>query len=331
MHRREFLGLLGSAAAGWPLAAFAQKLRTIGILMNGTAGESLPQANVTAFVDGMRALGWVDGRNLHIEYRWNGGSAERARLLAQELAKLAPDAILAASTTNLAALRGSTSSIPVVFLQVSDPIAQGYVTSLTHPGGNITGFSSFEFSIGGKWIELLKEVAPKLTRVAVMSNPATSPQTAFFLRAIETAAPAFNIEIVAAPVSSDADITRVIGDLSGTQPGGLILPTDTYTRLRQGRIAGLAKEARVPTLSAVGDFIDEGGLLFYGATTAEGLAVQFRQAASYVDRILKGAKPGDLPVQSPAKFELAINRKTATALGLEVPPKLLFTADRVIE
>lgn len=331
MRRRDFIALLGSAAPLWPLAARAQKLRTIGILMNGAAGEPMPQTNANAFVEGLRALGWVDGRNLSIEYRWNSGSAERAKVHAQDLAKLNPEVILTASTTNLAALRRATQSIPIVFLQVSDPLAQGYVTSMTRPGGNITGFSAFEFSIGGKWIELLKEVAPKLTRVAVMSNPDTAPQTTFFHRAIQSAAPTFNIEVVAAPVRSESDIANIIGNLSGTNPGGLILPTDSYTRLRQTRIAELTKEARVPALSAVLAFIDEGGLLSYGASGTEGLTTQYRQAASYVDRILRGSKPGDLPVQAATKFELGINRKTANALGLEIPPKLLFTADRVIE
>jgi putative ABC transport system substrate-binding protein len=238
---------------------------------------------------------------------------------------------VSASTTNLAILQRVTSSIPVVFLQVSDPLVQGFVTSVTHPGGNITGFSAFEFSVGGKWLELLKEISPKLSRVAVMSNPDTSPQTKFFWRAIENAGPTFGIEVVAAPVRNDADIARAIAALSGPSPGGLILPTDSYTRLRQGRIAEISREARVPALSAATDFVDEGGLLYYGSTSMEALALQFREAASYVDRIFKGTKAGDLPIQSAVKYELAINRKTATALGLEIPPKLLFTADRVIE
>jgi putative ABC transport system substrate-binding protein len=331
MRRREFIALFGGAAVSWPSAARGQKARVVGVLMNGAPGETVSQSNVGAFVEGLRSLGYVDGRNLHIEYRWNGGNADRAVTLAQELVKLAPEVIFSASTTNLAAVRRATSSIPVVFVQVSDPMAQGFVTSVTRPGGNITGFSSYEFSTGGKWLELLKQIAPKLSRVAVMANPDTSPQTKFFQRAIESAGPTFGVEIIAAPVRSDADIVGVIGALSGPQPGGLILPTDTYTRLRQGRIAELAKEARVPALSAAPDFIDEGGLMFYGTTSVDQLATQYRAAAFYVDRILKGAKPGDLPVQSPAKFELQINRKTATSLGLEIPPKLLFTADRVIE
>jgi putative ABC transport system substrate-binding protein len=238
---------------------------------------------------------------------------------------------VAASTTNLAALGRVTSSIPVVFLSVSDPMMQGFVTSLTHPGGNITGFSAYEFSIGGKWVELLKEVAPKLDRVAVMSNPDTSPQTKLFQRAIESAAQKLGIKVVAAPIRNDADIMHSIEDLAGPPPGGLILPTDSFTRGRHGRIVELANQARMPTIAADAEFVNEGGLMFYGAGSIAELASQFRKAASYVDRILKGAKPGDLPIQGAEKFELAINRKTATALGLEVPPKLLFTADRVIE
>jgi putative ABC transport system substrate-binding protein len=331
MRRRDFISLFGGAAAVWPLAARAQKMRSIGILMNGAAGEHVIQASLDAFLRGLRELGWVDGRNLRIEYRWNGGSRDRARTYAEELVGLSPDVILSASTTNLMAVRRATSSIPVVFTQVSDPLAQGFVTSVTHPGGNITGFSAYEFSIGGKWIELLKEVAPKLSRVGVMSNPTTSPQTKLFQRAIESAAPKFGIEVIAVPVSTDTDIVHAIEALGKPQPGGLILPTDSYTRLRNGRIAELAIQSRVPSLSASTDFVEEGGLMYYGATTVDALAAQFHQAASYVDRILKGAKPGDLPIQGASKYELAINRKTATALGLEIPPKLLFTADKVIE
>jgi putative ABC transport system substrate-binding protein len=323
--------MAGGAAVAWPFAGQAQQARTIGILMNGRAGETMPQSNVAAFVDGLRALGYVDGKNLTIEYRWNSGNAERAQVLAQELVKLSPAVILCASTTNLAAFQRTKSSIPVVFVQVSDPVAQGFVTSVTHPGGNITGFTAFEFSIGGKWLEILKEISPRLSRVAVMSNPTTSPQTRFFLKAIEAAAPTFGVEVVEMPVRSDADIARSIEKLGSSGTSGLILPTDTFTRLRQGRIADLGIQFRVPTLSAVTDFIDEGGLLYYGSTSAEELAKQYREAASYVVRILNGTKPGDLPIQLTTKFELAINRKTAKALGLDVPAKLLFTADRVLE
>lgn len=331
MRRREFITLLAGTAVAWPLASRAQQRRTIGVLLNGSLGDPMAQSGLSAFTEGLRVLGWVDGGNLHIEYRWNSGSAERARTYAAELVKLAPEVIVSASTTNLMELRRETSSIPVVFLSVSDPIMQGFVTSLTHPGGNITGFSAFEFSTGGKWLELLKEVAPKLERVAVMSNPDTSPQTKLFLSAIEAAGPRFGVKVAATPVRSDADIVHSIEGLATPPAGGLIIPTDTYTRLRHGRIAELANQARVPTISGTADFVDEGGLMFYGPGSVDELANRYRKAASYVDRILKGAKPGDLPIQGAEKFELAINRKTAKALGLEIPPKLLFTADRVIE
>jgi putative ABC transport system substrate-binding protein len=330
MRRREFFAMVGGAAL-CPLAARAQKRPTLGIMMNGAPGERTPQSNLNAFLERLRALGWVDGGNLHIEYRWNGGSADRARTYTAELIKLAPDVILSASTTNLKAFSRLTSSVPIVFIQVSDPITQGFVTSLTHPGGNITGFSAYEFSIGGKWVELLKEIVPNLVRVGVMSNPDTSPQTKFFMRAIEAAASRFGINVVATAIRNDADIRQAVAGLAGTPPGGLIMPTDTFTRLRQGRVAELANESRVPTISAHGDFVDEGGLMFYGAGSQAELISEYQKAASYVDRILKGTKPGDLPIQTPEKFELGINRKTAAALGLEIPPKLLFTADRVIE
>lgn len=330
MRRRDFIAGLGGAAA-WPLVAYAQKTRVVGILMNGAPGEVQLQSNVNAFVDGLRALGWLDGRNIRIEYRWNGGSGDRARAHAQELVKLSPDVILSASTTNLNALRRATSTVPVVFVQVSDPLAQGFVTSVTRPAGNLTGLSAYEFSIGGKWLELLKEFSPKLERVAVMSNPDTSPQTKLFLRAIEAAGRQFGVQVAAAPIQSEADIRHAIEQLQGPPPGGLIMPTDSYTRLHQARVAELANQVRLPTISAHGDFVDEGGLLFYGAGSTTALASQYRKAASYVDRILKGSKPGDLPIEGAEKFDLAINRKTAAALGLEIPPKLLFTADRVIE
>lgn len=331
MRRRDFILFLGGTAAAWPLSAHAQSPRLVGVLMNGSASETLVQANVSALKAGLHDLKWVEGRNLRTEIRWNGGSAENARVHAAELVKLAPDAIVSASTTNLRALRGATRVIPIVFLQVSDPVAQGFVTSVTRPDGNMTGFSAFEFAIGGKWLELLKEIAPKVTRVGVMFNPDTSPQSRFFMRAIEAAAPKFAVEVAAAPVRDSADIERALERYAKPANGGLILPTDSFTRLREKRIAELAIQHLVPVIAAVGDFIDHGGLMFYGPTTGDQLVMQFRQAASYVDRILKGAKPADLPIQSPSKFSLFINRKTAAALGLEIPPKLLFTAERVIE
>ena len=330
MRRREFIAGLGGAAI-WPLAARAQQTRLVGLLMNGNANELPIQANVKAFSERLGQLGWVEGKNLRLEVRWNGGNAEGARNFAAELVGLRPAAIATASTTNLLALRNATNTIPIVFLQVSDPVAQGFVPNLTKPGGNATGFSAYEFSIGGKWLELLKEMSPGLTHVAVMSNHDTSPQSKFFIRAIEAAASGFNIRVDQASVRSMADIESTIEKTAGQPGGGLIVPTDSYTRVRGERIAELTLKHRVPAIGAFPEFIDKGGLLFYGPSAADNLVEQFRYAAGYVDRILKGTKPGDLPVQSTNKFVLFINRKTAATLGLEIPPKLLFTADRVIE
>ena len=330
MRRREFIKTFGVGVATWPLAAQAQPTRLVGLLMNGNPGEPAVQANVAAFVRGLAARGWLEGKNLQLEIRWNGGTRERAQANASEIVGLAPDVILAASTTNLMAGQLATRAIPIVFLQVSDPVAQGFVKSITKPEGNITGFSAYEFSVGGKWLELLKLIAPGVTRVGVMFNPDTSPQSKFFLSAVEAAGSTFGVGVAAIPVRTPGEIEAGIQDLSG-KSGGLILPTDTFTRIRQQQIAAMAAQHRVPSLSASPEFIDAGGLMFYGPSMAELSAEQFDQAAAYVDRILKGAKPGELPIQSATKFSLFINRKTATALGLEIPARLLFTAERVIE
>jgi putative ABC transport system substrate-binding protein len=331
MRRREFISLMCGAAATWPLSATAQQARLVAVLMNGNSNEPLLQLNVKALTEGLHDRGWVEGRNLRIEVRWNGGNAERARQFASELIALKPSAIVSASTTNLLALKNSTNTIPIVFMQVSDPVVQGFVSSVTKPGGNATGFSPYEFSIGGKWLELLKELSPRLSHVAVMSNPDVSPQTRFFTRAIETAASSFKVAVEAAPVRSMDDIERTIATVASQPDGAIIIPTDSFTRTRGDRIAALALKARLPVIAAFSEFIDLGGLMYYGPSANEDIALQFRQAATYVDRILRGTKPGDLPVQGATKFSLYINRKTASALGLEIPPKLLFTADRVIE
>jgi len=330
MRRREFLGFVG-AAMSVPSAVRAQQIRLVGVLMNGTSDQPETRANVEAFSQELRKLGWVEGRNLRLEIRWNGGSADQARIYAVELASLKPDVVLCATTPNLIAMRPAAGVIPIVFVQVSDPVAQGFVHNITKPGGNITGFSAYEFSIGGKWLELLKEIAPKLTRVGVMFNPDTSPQSQFFVSAIVAASQAFGVQVVTLPVRATADIESAIESLSHDFEGGLILPTDTFTRTREDLIAGLTARHRVPAVSSYAEFIDLGGLMFYGPSTVEQMTDQYRQAATYADRILKGAKPGDLPIQGVSKFSLFINRKTAAAMGLEIPPRLLFTADRVIE
>jgi putative ABC transport system substrate-binding protein len=329
MRRREFI-TIASATLVFPAAAWAQKTRLVAVLMNGNSNERALQGYLAAFTQALRDLGWADGKNLRLEVRWNGGNAERARTFASELISLSPAAILSVSTTNLLALKNATNTIPIVFLQVSDPVAQGFVPSLTKPGGNATGFSAYEFSVGGKWLELLREIAPRLTRVTMMVNPETSPQSRFFLKAIEAAAPAFKLDVAASPVRSMTDIERAIESAS-QKDTGIIIPTDSYTRVRGQQIADLALKARVPVIAAFPEFIDQGGLMFYGPTSSEYLIEQYRQAASYVDRILKGTRPGDLPIQNSNKFVLFINRKTATTFGLEVPAKLLFTAEKVIE
>jgi putative ABC transport system substrate-binding protein len=326
MRRREFITMFGGAAAAWPRMVRAQqpkRMRRIGLLM----GDSSAQPYVTAFVQALRTLGWIDGENLSIDVRWNAD--ERPNALAGELVGLAPDAILCAFTLNLMALQQATRSIPIVFMQVSDPIAQGFVASLSRPGGNLTGFTNFEFSIGGKWVELLKQIAPDLLRVAVMFNPDRSPQSKYFLRAIEGAARSFGAQVVAAPVRSVAEIKSSIEGLSG-QPGGLILPTDGFTTFHQKLIADLATRHRFPAVTGNSSNFEASGILLYYGSNAN-LIENYRQAASYIDRILKGANPGEMPVQLSTSFRLVINLKTAKTLGLEVLPPLLARADEVIE
>jgi putative ABC transport system substrate-binding protein len=332
MRRREFITLLGGAAMAWPLAARAQRadgVRRIGVLMNLVATDARSQSYVAVFSEELRQLGWIEGQKIRIDIRWSGGDAQLARVYVAQLIGLQPDVILTASTTNLTAIREATTTIPIVFTEVSDPVAQGFVASLTKPGGNLTGFSMYEFSIGGKWVDLLKEIVPGLARVAVMFNPDTSPQSKFFMRSIGTAAPSLGVEVMVLPVRATADIEPTL-DRFGREPnGGLILPTDSFTQLRQKMIADLAGRNRLPSVSAQPEFAKDGGLMSYSANI--NLIDQFRQAAGYVDRILKGWSPADLPIQQPTKFELVINLKTAKALSLEVPPTLLARADEVIE
>jgi putative tryptophan/tyrosine transport system substrate-binding protein len=331
VKRREFITLVGGAAAAWPLAARAQqeRVRRIGVLMNGTATETIPQSYLAAFVQGLHQLGWTEGRNLRIDVRWNAGDAALARIYAAQLIGLTPDVILTASTTNLTVIRQATNTVPVVFVQVSDPIEQGFVASITKPGGNLTGFSMYEFSVGGKWVDLLKEIAPSLARVAVMFNPDTSPQSKFFMRSIEAAAPSHGVQAIATPVRTTPEIEAALQNFSREPNGGLILPTDTFTRLRSKLIAELSERHRLPSISAYDGFTKDGGLIYYGALV--NLPDQFRQAASYVDRILRGEKPGDLPIQRAVKYTLFLNLKTAKTLGLTVPLPLTGLADEVIE
>ena len=328
MRRREFLTLLGSAAVAWPLAARAQtkRMRRIGVLMGLVANDPEAQSRVVAFENGLRELGWVKGRNLSIEYRW-AGDGNLLRDDAAELLAMAPDLILANSTPVTAALREHTGAVPIVFTQVTDPVGQGLVPNLAHPGGNLTGFTSFEFSIGTKWLEALKQTAPRVTRVALVFNPQSAPYADLFLRPVEAAAPAFSVAPIRAAVLDPADVDRVFNALAREPNGGLmVLPDISMINYREAIIA-LAARHRVPAIYPFRFFAASGGLMSYGTDVTE----VFRRAAAYVDRVLKGTTPGELPIQAPTKYELIINLKTAKALGLTIPPGLLAIADEVIE
>jgi len=326
--RRELLVALGGAAAAWPLAARAQpkRMRRIGVLMGLVANDPEAQSRVVAFENGLRELGWVKGRDLSIEYRW-AGDGNLLRDDAAELLAMAPDLILANSTPVTAALREHSGAVPIVFTQVTDPVGQGLVPNLAHPGGNLTGFTSFEFSIGTKWLEALKQTAPRVTRVALVFNPQSAPYADLFLRPVEAAAPSFSVASIRAAVRDPADVDRVFDALAREPNGGLVvLPDISMINYREAVIA-LAARHHVPAIYPFRFFAASGGLMSYGTDVTE----VFRRAATYVDRVLKGTTPGELPIQTPTKYELIINLKTAKALGLEVPPTLLARADEVIE
>jgi putative tryptophan/tyrosine transport system substrate-binding protein len=326
--RRKFLATLGGAAA-WPGAARAQqaeRVRRIGLLM-GTADDREGQARVTALKQGLQELGWTDGRNIQIETRFAGADADRVRAHAAELVALAPDVIVGQTTPVIRALRQATSSIPIVMAAVNDPVDQGFVSSLAHPGGNITGFSFIDFQMVGKWLEMLKEVAPGVSRAVLMFNPDTSPHYYVYLRSFEAVPRSIAVEVTAAPVRDTPEAEEAITKL-GREPGrGLIVPPDAFTIVHNQLFVRLAQQHRVPAVYSYRIIVAQGGLMSYGPDPFD----NFRRSASYVDRILKGAKPADLPVQQPTKFELAINLKTAKALGLQIPDKLLALADEVIE
>jgi ABC-type uncharacterized transport system substrate-binding protein len=302
-------------------------MRRVGVLMNRAATELDAQSYMAAFIQGLHQLGWIEGQNLQLDVRWNGGNAGLAQIYTAQLIGLMPEVILAVSTTNLRAIRQATSTAPIVFVLVTDPVTQGFVPRMSRPGGNITGFTNNEFSVGGKWVDLLKEVAPSLARVAVMYNPDTSPQAEFFMRAIETAALALDVKTVTLLVRTEADIMPALANFAGLPNGGLIMPSDSFTALRFSQIADLATRFGLPSVTSTRAFAFQGGLMTYGATAVD----QFRQAAGYVDRILKGEKPGDLPVQGADRYRFVINLKIAKTLGMTVPLPLLGLADEVIE
>ena len=329
MQRREFITLLGIGAAALPLTARAQqpeRMRLVGLLMGYPEGDPQAQANVKAFREGLQSLGWIEGRNIRLEFRWAGGDPDKARTLAKELISLKPDMIVPSTNQVTAILLQETRAIPIVFVFVGDPVGSGFITSLPQPGGNVTGFANFENSIGGKWLEILTELAPNAKRVGFIYNPLAPPNIGF-LRAAEAAAPSLGVKVFPLPVHDAPEVERAVTAFSAEPNGGLIVAPHAVTLGSRALIAKLAAQYRLPAVYSDRYFAESGGLLSFGNNTAD----LFRRSATYIDRILKGAKPSDLPVQLPTKFELIINLKTAKALGLEVPLKVQQAADEVIE
>jgi putative ABC transport system substrate-binding protein len=327
---REFITLLGGAAVAWPRAAYAQqadRMRRVGVLLNRAADDPEEQARVAAFLQQLQELGWTDGRNVRVDYRWAAADANRSRTYAAELVALAPDVILAAGSQSTAALLQMTRTVPIVFVNVVDPVGAGYVARLARPGGNATGFSAFEYSLSGKWLELLKEIAPNLTRIAILRDPAIAAGIGQFAVIQAMASPSLGVELSPIDVRDGGEIERNIAALAREPSGGLIMTASTVTAVRFKLIIMLAARHRLPAVYPFRYFVTSGGLISYGPDPTD----QFRRAAGYVDRILKGEKAADLPVQAPTKYELAINLKTAKTLGLTVSPSLLARADQVIE
>jgi len=329
MRRREFITLLGGAAAAWPLAASAQqgeRMRRVGVLIPLAADDPQSQRRLTAFVQGLQELGWTDGRNIRIETRWTAGDTDRMRRHAAELVALAPDVILASGGTVVGALLEASRTTPIVFTLTVDPVGAGHVASLARPGGNATGFTGYEYGLAAKWLELLKEIAPRVTRAAVVRDAAT-PQGVGLFAVIRGASSALSMELRPVDVRNADEIERGITAVAREGNGGLIVTASGLAIVHRDLIITLAARHKLPAIYFQHYFVHAGGLVSYGPDPVE----PHRQAAQYVDRILKGENPGDLPVQAPTKYQLTINLKTAKALGLEVPPSLLARADEVIE
>jgi putative tryptophan/tyrosine transport system substrate-binding protein len=326
--RRDFIALLGGAAVAWPLAARAQQMRRIGVLMGYPENDLEGPAFFAAFREGLQKLGWAEDRNIRFDTRWaSPDDAEARQRFAKELVALQPDLILSAVTPTTAALLQHTRTIPIVFATVSDPVGSGFVASLAQPGGNVTGFQAMVGSLAGKWLELLKEIAPRVVRVAMLFNPAVAPYAESFLNPFKAAALSFAVEAIAAPVRDMSELESVVAAQARAPNGGLIVMPDTFTDVHRAEITSLAVRSGLPAVCPRRIFTELGGLLSYGIDQLD----LYRRAATYADRILKGAKPSELPVQAPVKFELVINLKTAKALGLDVPPLLQQRADEVIE
>jgi putative ABC transport system substrate-binding protein len=329
VKRREFITLLGGAAAAWPLAALAQqgeRLRRIGVLMNQAADDPEGQARLIAFVQALQQFGWTDGRNVRIDTRWAAGDADRIRQYAAEFAAPAPDVILATGSFGVGPLLQATRAVPIVFVIVPDPVGAGFVDNLARPGGNATGFLQFEYALSGKWLELLKQVAPSVTRAAVIRDPAITAGIGQF-GVIQSVAQSLGVEVSPVNVRDPGEIERAVAAFARTPNVGLIVTGSALATVHRRLIINLAARHKLPAAYVSRYFVTDGGLISYGADLVD----QYRQAAGYVDRILKGEKPADLPVQAPTKYELVINLKTAKALGLQIPDKLIAIADEVIE
>jgi len=329
MKRRAFITLICGAAAAWPLAARAQqtdRVRRIGVLMSTAADDAEGQARLRAFVQGLQELGWTDGRNVRFDYRWPAGDAERIRRYAAELVALAPDVILAGGGAVVPSLLQATRTVPIVFTQTPDPVGAGFVNSLARPGGNVTGFTTYEYGISAKWLELLKEIAPHVTRAAVIRDAAIASGTGQW-GALQSVAPSFGVELSPVNMLDAGEIERAVAAFARSPNGGVILTGSTLAVIHRDLIVTLAARHKLPAVYNARFFVTGGGLISYGPDSID----PHRRAAGYVDRILKGEKPADLPVQAPTKYELVINLKTAKALGLTVPDKLLARADEVIE
>ena len=331
MKRREFVSLVAGTAA-YPLLARAdntERVRRIGVLLGNAADDAQAVAGLAAFKTALQELGWIDGRNIQIDYRFAAADLDRMRAFAKELVGLHPDLLMGQTTPVTAALQRETKTIPIVFIIVSDPVESGFVASLPRPGGNITGFINIEASLSGKWIEMLKEIMPRVTRAAFLFNPETAPYSAFYQQPFDAAARANGIEPIATHVHTAAEIERVLENLGTRRGTGLVLPPDVFTNIKPNLalIISLAARYRVPTIYPYRHMVAAGGLISYGIDNTD----LYRRAPTYIVRILKGAKPADLPVQLPTKFELAINLKTASALGIDIPATLLGRADEVME